>query len=81
MAAVTVTLHCGDQFKSQTFHMSSIERNCRVKFKQVASQDQSLIAKSHSKKMWKEDSACLLHKLHIEGIKQPQVIYSKLKIG
>jgi hypothetical protein len=44
MAAMMVTLHCGDQFKSHKFHISSMEWNWRVTFKHPANQDQSLIA-------------------------------------
>jgi hypothetical protein len=67
IAAVMVNLHWGDQFISVIFQMSSIELNWRVKFKQEASQDQSWMAKSHWKKIWKEDSAFLQQKLHMEG--------------
>jgi hypothetical protein len=71
IAAVMVTLHWGDRFNSVIFHKSSIEVNWRVKSKQFANQDQSWIAKSHSKKMWTDDSICLQQKLHMEGRKQP----------
>jgi hypothetical protein len=74
IAAVIVTLLWGDQFKSHNFHMSSIQVNWIVMFKQPASQDQSLIAKGHSKKMWKEDSIWLLQRLHIDGRKQSLII-------
>ncbi|KAK2410875.1 hypothetical protein QL285_046213 [Trifolium repens] len=43
IAAVIVTLLCGDQFKSHNFQISSIEVNCKVKFKHPANHDQSLI--------------------------------------
>jgi hypothetical protein len=72
-AAVIASLHCGDQLRSRIFHISTIEENWRVKFKQLASQDHSLMANSHSKKIWKDDSTCLQQKLHIEGIWQPLI--------
>jgi hypothetical protein len=71
IAAVMVTLHWGDQFNSVIFHMSSTEVKWRVKSKHFANQDQRWIAKSHSKKIWKDDSICLQQKLHMEGRKQP----------
>jgi hypothetical protein len=71
IAAVRVILHWGDQWLSHNFHMSSIQVNWIVWFKLPASQDHNLIANSHSKKIWKEDSTWLLQRLHIEGIWQP----------
>jgi hypothetical protein len=74
MAAVMVTLPWGDQLRSHNFHMSSMQVNWMVIFKQPASHDQSLIAKPHSKNMWNEDSAWQLQRLHIDGIAQPIII-------
>jgi hypothetical protein len=71
IAAINVTLLWGAQFKSQSFHISSKEVNCKVIFKQPANQDHNLIANLQSKKRWKDDSSCQLHKLHIDGTKQP----------
>ena len=74
IAAVTVILDCGDQFKSHNFHISSMVVNWMVRFKQPANHDQRILAKSHWKKRWKVVSTCLRHKLHMEGIAQPLVI-------
>jgi hypothetical protein len=72
--SMMVILHWGDQCLSHNFHISSIEVNCSTKFKQFANQDQILIAKLHSKKMWKAASTWMLQKLHIEGKTHPLII-------
>ena len=71
MQDVTATLHWGDQFLSQIFHISSMDANWRVKLRIFLNHLHNSTTKSHSKKRWKEDSSFLLQLEHIDGRAHP----------
>jgi hypothetical protein len=71
IADFITSLHWGDQGFSHKLQMFYVDWKWRVEFSKIASQHQSLKAKSQLKNKWNEVSEEELHREHIEEIQHP----------